>query len=326
MRIACFAHSLTTTSSTDLGDAHLAPVEHARSPSAPWSWACETGITSRQSSPASHSWVICFARSSTVLLVGCQCGARARGGRARARSGRSAARARAARGRRRRRRRDRRATTSSPADVREPGRDLPAVVGAVVLAQPEIEEARRRRRARGRARASAVDRRARGVRRSARAATSTCSSSPSAAAAAACIGDRRHQPGVLARLDEVRDEVGIAGVEADAHARQVRPLRQAVHREHAVEPAAEDRRGLGRELRVALVARDDDAARRAPTPRPSRSASAPAADDVGLPGSFTQSTSARSASASAIASRSRCQSASSGTGTARQPASVAPIS
>ena len=64
---------------------------------------------------------------------------------------------------------------------------------------------------------------------------------------------------MLARLDEVRDEIGIAGVEADAHAREVRALGDAVHREHAVEPGGEDRRGRGRELAVALVARDDHA-------------------------------------------------------------------
>ena len=115
------------------------------------------------------------------------------------------------------------------------------------------------------------------------------------------------KPGVLAGLDEVLDEIRIAGVEPGPHPRQVRPLRQAVHREHAVETSREDRRGLGCELDVALVARDDDAARRGPTPPIARKRAASATDPVGLPGSFTQSTSARSASSAETRSRSRCQ-------------------
>ena len=45
---------------------------------------------------------------------------------------------------------------------------------------------------------------------------------------------------MLARLDQVRDQLGVAGVEADAHAREVRPLRQAVHRECALDAAPEE--------------------------------------------------------------------------------------
>ena len=48
--------------------------------------------------------------------------------------------------------------------------------------------------------------------------------------------------------------------EPDAHAGEVRPLRDAVHREHAVGPRRENGRGLGRELGIALVARHHDAA------------------------------------------------------------------
>ena len=79
--------------------------------------------------------------------------------------------------------------------VRELGRDLPAVVGAVVAPQPEIEGARsavvheaERRERRARARA---------VRRSARVARPTWSSSPSAATAAACIGTGAIRPACL---------------------------------------------------------------------------------------------------------------------------------
>ena len=140
--------------------------------------------------------------------------------------------------------------------VREPGRDLPAVVGAVGRCAARGRTRRRRRRARDRARASA---------------------SPHELAALDVAGAlhvdvrvvaergrgrglhhrRRHEPGVLAGLDEVGDEIGVARVEADAHAGEVRALGDAVHREHTVEPGRKDRRGLGRELGVALVARDD---------------------------------------------------------------------
>ncbi len=73
-------------------------------------------------------------------------------------------------------------------------------------------------------------------------------------------GGGRHQPDVLAGLDEIRDEIGVAGVEADAHAGHVRTLRHAVHGEDVVDAGAQDRRRYRRELGVALVARDDDAA------------------------------------------------------------------
>ena len=77
-------------------------------------------------------------------------------------------------------------------------------------------------------------------------------------------GRRDHETGVFPGLDEILDQRGIAGVEADPHAREVRTLRQAVHREHTVEPAGEDRVRLRGELDVALVARNDDAVGAAP--------------------------------------------------------------
>jgi hypothetical protein len=63
---------------------------------------------------------------------------------------------------------------------------------------------------------------------------------------------------MLARLDKVRHEIGIAGVEADARARKIRPLRNAVHRQHALEALAQNRCARGGKLDVALVAREHD--------------------------------------------------------------------
>ena len=69
---------------------------------------------------------------------------------------------------------------------------------------------------------------------------------------------------MLAGLDQILDERGVAGVEPDAHAREVRPLREAVHREHTVESGAQDRARVRSELDVALVTRDDDTVRTTP--------------------------------------------------------------
>ena len=64
-----------------------------------------------------------------------------------------------------------------------------------------------------------------------------------------------HEAGVLAQLGQVVDEVGITRVEADPGARQVRPLRQGVHGQHALEAVGHDGapRTVPRELDVALV-------------------------------------------------------------------------
>ncbi len=82
-------------------------------------------------------------------------------------------------------------------------------------------------------------------------------------------GRRRDEPGVLAGLDEVGDEIGVARVEADTHAGQVRALRDAVHRQHTVEPTGQDRCRIRRELAVALVARDQHTAVARPGSDPS---------------------------------------------------------
>ena len=75
---------------------------------------------------------------------------------------------------------------------------------------------------------------------------------------------------MLAHLLQVVHQLGVAGVEADPQAGQVRALRQRVHRDHAVEPVLEDRarRPVPGELDVALVAEDRDAV--APAPRRGR--------------------------------------------------------
>ena len=61
-------------------------------------------------------------------------------------------------------------------------------------------------------------------------------------------GDRRclhgpgdHQAEMFADLGEVADELGVAGVEADSGAREVRPLRQRVHSDDPVEARRENR-------------------------------------------------------------------------------------
>ena len=72
---------------------------------------------------------------------------------------------------------------------------------------------------------------------------------------AAWAGPGTIMPTCLRTSLEVLDQIGVAGVEADPDAGQVRPLRQRVHGDHAVEPVLEDRAAaaLPRELDVALV-------------------------------------------------------------------------
>ena len=69
MRIACFAHSLTTTSPSTTSATRTSPRSSMPMTSRTSSCACSTGMTSRQSSPASQSWVMCLASSSTMLLA-----------------------------------------------------------------------------------------------------------------------------------------------------------------------------------------------------------------------------------------------------------------
>ena len=73
---------------------------------------------------------------------------------------------------------------------------------------------------------------------------------------AGCLGGSGHHEAlVLADLPEVRDQVGIACVEADPQAGQVRPLGQGVDRQHPLGTVLEDRpaRAIPGELHVALV-------------------------------------------------------------------------
>ena len=74
---------------------------------------------------------------------------------------------------------------------------------------------------------------------------------------------------MLAHLLQVGDELGIPGVEAGAEAGQVRPLRQRVDGDHAVESVLEDRAGrtVPRELAAALVAEHRDPVRATPLRR-----------------------------------------------------------
>ena len=112
-----------------------------------------------------------------------------------------------------------------------------------------------------------------------------------------------HHPDVLAHLLEVADEIGVAGVEADPDAGQVRALRQRVHGDDAVEAvlAGSSPAAAPRELDVALVGEH----RHVVAPAPGGGGGEVVEAPVGLLGLLTHSASARSASSSAIASRSR---------------------
>ena len=77
---------------------------------------------------------------------------------------------------------------------------------------------------------------------------------------------RDHEPGVLAHGPQELDQLGVPGVEADAHAGQVRALGERVHRHHAVASVLEHRAGraIPGELGVALVGEDRNAVRTPP--------------------------------------------------------------
>ena len=84
---------------------------------------------------------------------------------------------------------------------------------------------------------------------------------------ASCTGRGTIMPGVLAQLQQARDQLRVAGDEPGPVARQRGRLRQRVHGEHAVErspqrtDAARHRRGLPGQRQVALVRRHDRADR-----------------------------------------------------------------
>ena len=328
IRIACFAASLTTTRPSTTSATRTSPRSSAAITDAHEIVRGRRRAGRRATpSPASQSCVTCFSVASSTgrpFVSGAAPGPRHRGGRARAAVVPWVARARGARGRRRPRRRGRRATTSVPACASRAAISHPSSAPSRG-AQPQVEGAR----------AAVVDETVRGE--------AVAHQLAPFLVAVPLLGDvlvvgerggrrrlhrrRHHQARVLAGLDEVRDQVRVAGVEAArASRRGSTASRGCAPRARWSSPALEDRRGLGRVLGVALVARDDDAAAARPLGDRARSAPASATELVGLPGSLTQSTSARSASAGAIESRSRCQSVSTATGTARQPASVAPIS
>ena len=314
---ACFAHSCTTTSPSITSATRASPRSSSPIAARTASCACSRGSTDAKSAPASHSFVIVAGRLGSVVTF-CSF------------TSRSSAGSRRSSGLDEREARVRRAGLAvevagrdEQPGAREPVGDRPAV-GAGVVAQPEVEQ----HRAAGVAQADGrepFDRE--------RAALLVALPLHLDVRVVAERGDRgrlrrrrHHETGVLAGLDEVVDERRVAGVEPDAHAREVRALREAVHREHTVEArrrgswsgAERTRRSTRRSRSTTPCARPHSATR-------SRYA-ASATDDDGLPGSLIHSSSARSASSALIASRSRCQSASSGTGTARSRASVAPMS
>src|SRR5690242_1539212 len=68
MRIASFTHSLTVTSSP-ISATRTSPRSSRSMTDRTAVNACDTGITSRQSSPASQSRVMVFSRSSLILLL-----------------------------------------------------------------------------------------------------------------------------------------------------------------------------------------------------------------------------------------------------------------
>src|SRR4051812_19583791 len=138
IRIASFAHSLTTTSSP-ISATRTSPRSSMPITVRTASCACETGMTSRQASPASHNCVMVFSRSATVLLLSVRRAREAVERELEAIGGLHEREPHVVGG----------AGTVEVAGrdeqagrVREPGGDLPAVVGAVVLAQPEVEAAR----------------------------------------------------------------------------------------------------------------------------------------------------------------------------------------
>ena len=156
-----------------------------------------------------------------------------------------------------------------PGQVRDRG---PAVLAAGLRAHPQVQAGVR-----------AVDRVARALERRAQhpapapvdapAASATCSSSASAAVVAACTGPGTIMPGVLAHLEQPRDERRVARDERRAVAREVGLLGQRVHREQAREVAAgHPRVEDARHARSTPTARPTPARRSTRRTRPRRAA------------------------------------------------------
>src|SRR4051794_37399127 len=137
IRIASFAHSLTTTSSP-ISATRTSPRSSMTITVRTASCACETGMTSRHASPASHSCVMVFSRSATVLLLSVRRAGEAIERELETIGGLDEREPHVVRGARSVEVAGRDEQTGR---VRELRRDLPTVVGTRLLAQPEVEEA-----------------------------------------------------------------------------------------------------------------------------------------------------------------------------------------
>ena len=136
-------------------------------------------------------------------------------------------------------------------------------------------------------------------------------------------GTGHHHPDVLADLLQVAHQVAVAGVEADPHPGEVRPLGKGVHGDHPVEAVFQDAAtatGPG-ELHVALVGEDRHAVVTPPTGHCPEVVDAPG----WIPGTVGPEDQGASASAGSTASSSSPPVGVNGRARPRQPASVAPI-